>query len=113
MRWAQLRRASFGKFYAVEILGNPLVPVAAAAIAAGAAGVPATGAATLVAAIWYGAEMALTASAGWPLPLTYPAQAILRDLLLPVLWVAGWRDRASVWRGNTMTVDDVSRPEAA
>ncbi len=44
---------------------------------------------------------------------TYPAQALLRDLMLPALWIAGWRDRGFVWRGNAMNVDDARRPEAA
>ena len=44
--------------------------------------------------------------AGWHLPLLYPLHAMLRDVLLPVLWVEGWREAGFVWRGNAMSLDE-------
>jgi ceramide glucosyltransferase len=113
VRWAQLRRASFPMLYVLEILGNPGAPLVAAALAAATCDLPIAGVVVPIATLWYAAEMALAAAAGWHLPLTYPAQALLRDLMLPALWIAGWRDRGFVWRGNAMNVDDARRPEAA
>jgi ceramide glucosyltransferase len=52
--------------------------------------------------------MLLAALAGWHLPMLYPVHALVRDLLLPVLWIMGWRDRGFVWRGNEMTVAEES-----
>ena len=65
-------------------------------------------AAALFLTIWYGAEILLCAAAGWHLPLLYPVHAMLRDILLPVLWIEGWREAAFVWRGNAMSVDESS-----
>ena len=113
VRWAQLRRASFGKIYALEILGNPVLLIAAAALGAAVCDQPVAGVVAIVGAACYGSEMALAAAAGWHLPLIYPAQAMARDLMLPAIWLAGWRDRGFVWRGNAMNVDEVSRPETA
>jgi ceramide glucosyltransferase len=111
VRWAQLRRASFGRFYVLEIMSGGALPLAAAAFIALATGRP--GLVAALAALWYGAEMLLAALAGWHLPLLYPVHAITRDLLLPVLWLNGWRDRGFVWRGNAMTVAESRGTEAA
>lgn len=58
--------------------------------------------------VWYGAEMLLAAIAGWHLPLLYPLHALVRDAMLPVLWIEGWRGHDFVWRGNAMSVDESS-----
>ena len=34
----------------------------------------------------------------------YPAQALLRDLLLPILWLDGLFGSKFNWRGNAMSV---------
>jgi ceramide glucosyltransferase len=44
----------------------------------------------------------LAYSAGWHLSPRSPLIWILRDLLLPVLWVEGWLGSGFVWRGNEM-----------
>jgi ceramide glucosyltransferase len=56
--------------------------------------------------LWYGAEMLLAALAGWHLPVLYPLHAMLRDAMLPFLWIEGWRASAFVWRGNAMDVNE-------
>ncbi len=113
VRWAQLRRASFGHYYLIEIASGPWLPLAAVAFLAAATGCSLTGVIAALAAIWYGAEMLLAALAGWHLPILYPLHAILRDLLIPVIWCNGWRDRQIVWRGNAMTVARESPKEVA
>jgi len=52
-----------------------------------------------VAALWYGAEIALARAHGWPAAPRDIAAMLLRDALLPVLWVATWRSRGFTWRG--------------
>ncbi len=101
LRWAQLRQASFRQYYALEILAGSLAPLAGAAYAVAALGLP-LGSVLAVAAAWYGAEAALARAAGWHLSLRSPAAWILRDILLPLLWIGGWLGRGFVWRGNEM-----------
>ena len=52
--------------------------------------------------------MLLAALSGWHLPLLYPLHALVRDIMLPVLWFEGWRGHDFVWRGNAMSVDEGS-----
>ena len=57
--------------------------------------------------LWYGAEMLLAARRRLARSrCSIPLHAMLRDVLLPVLWVEGWRGAAFVWRGNAMSVDE-------
>ena len=101
LRWAQLRQASFRQYYALEILSGSLGPLTAAASVVAALGLP-LGSVVALAAIWYGAEAALARAAGWHLSLKSPAAWMLRDALLPLLWIGGWLGRGFVWRGNDM-----------
>jgi ceramide glucosyltransferase len=101
LRWARLRQASFKRYYAVEILAGGIAPLAAAAYVLAATGLPVSGVIAL-AAIWYGAEAALAQAAGWHLTVRSPMAWILRDILLPFLWLGGWLGRGFVWRGNQM-----------
>jgi ceramide glucosyltransferase len=101
LRWAQLRQGSFRQYYALEILSGSLAPLTAAAYVLVALGLP-LGSVIAVVAAWYGAEAALAHAAGWHLTLRSPAAWILRDILLPLLWIGGWLGRGFVWRGNDM-----------
>jgi ceramide glucosyltransferase len=112
VRWARLRRDSFPALYCLEIGAGVLLPLAALVVAALAAGLPVALSLAAFLAMWYGAEMLLAAACGWHLPLAYPLHAALRDLLLPVLWVSGWRGRGFVWRGNAMSVDEAPTGKA-
>ena len=112
VRWARLRRDSFPAFYCLEIGAGIALPLAAVIFVAAAAGASIAAALAAFIALWYGAEMLLAAAAGWHLPIAYPLHAALRDALLPVLWVNGWRGRGFVWRGNAMSVDEPRQAEA-
>jgi ceramide glucosyltransferase len=101
LRWAQLRQASFRQYYALELFAGSLAPLTAAAYVVAALGLP-LGSVIAVAAVWYGAEAALARAAGWHLSLRSPAAFILRDILLPLLWIGGCLGRGFVWRGNEM-----------
>jgi ceramide glucosyltransferase len=48
----------------------------------------------------------LAHAAGWQLSYRSPFAWMLRDLLLPVLWVASWTGNEFVWRGNVMHLAD-------
>ena len=57
-----------------------------------------------MAVAWYAAEAALAYAAGWQLSWRSVAMWMVRDALLPVLWIAAWVRDDFVWRGNAMSV---------
>jgi ceramide glucosyltransferase len=101
LRWSRVRRDGFPLLFALEPLNGALVPVAAAVAAAVAADATPFLALTYL-AVWYGAEALLMRRAGWPSGWRDVAVLPLRDLLLPALWIASFRRRGFVWRGNAM-----------
>jgi ceramide glucosyltransferase len=101
LRWARLRQASFKRYYVLEILSGGIGPLLAAGYVLGASGLPVAGV-VAVAAVWYGAEAVLARAAGWHLSVRSPLAFLLRDVLLPLLWIGGWLGRDFVWRGNQM-----------
>jgi ceramide glucosyltransferase len=113
VRWARLRRDSFPAIYALEALAGAAVPGALLAFVVCNTDLPVASIVGLFLGSWYGAEMVLAAAAGWHLPLAYPVYAMLRDAMLPVLFVEGWRDRGFEWRGNAMSIDEREGAEAA
>ena len=111
VRWARLRRATFAPYFLPELLTTSLVAVIAAALAASQFGASPAMGALIAAAVWYGAEAALTAGAGWPLGLWFLPAAIARDLMLPWLWVQGLASDRFEWRGAALTVADLAPAE--
>jgi ceramide glucosyltransferase len=110
-RWARLRRHCFPLYFAPEILGGAVFPLIAAGYAAGASGFSVFAVVAALALFWYGAETTLVKAAKWQLPLLYPVQALLRDLLLPLLWIDAWIGTDFVWRGHQMSIaTDASAP---
>lgn len=110
-RWSRLRRSCFPGFFAPELISGALFPFAAVAFVADRVGYSAIAGVTALATLWYGAEMVLAHMARWPVSPLYPLCALARDLLLPLLWIDGWRGRDFVWRGNQMST--VSENQAA
>jgi ceramide glucosyltransferase len=104
VRWARLRRGTFRLFFLPEILTGGLVPLAAGTACVAAAGGPAVLVAGAFAAAWYGGEALLAHTAGWHLSWRSPFAWMLRDALLPALWLKGWEDKDFIWRGTTMRV---------
>jgi ceramide glucosyltransferase len=103
-RWARLRRACFPLFFVPEILGGAVFPLAAAGYTAHAAGVSVPATIVALALAWYGAEAAMVKLARWHFTPLYPVQALLRDLLLPALWIDAWVGTEFEWRGNQMSI---------
>jgi ceramide glucosyltransferase len=104
-RWAKLRRLTFPLFYMPEVLSGAAIPTLAAAGAAVPAGIdPALAVASLW-VVWYGAELALARVAGWHLSARQPLACLVRDLLLPALWIDAWLGSDFVWRGTAMRAD--------
>ena len=105
LRWARLRRASFLLYFLPEVFSGGILPMIGVAFLASAFGLPVTLCIASFAALWYGAEMALAAAAGWHVSPLSPLYGIIRDLLLPILFVAALRGNDFVWRGNEMQVE--------
>jgi ceramide glucosyltransferase len=109
-RWARLRRASFLHLFLPEGLSGALLPSLALAMAAHVCGWPMFESVGALLALWYGAEMALAWMAGWHVSALSPLVAVLRDLLLPWLWVDALIGSDFVWRGNAMSIADDAEP---
>jgi ceramide glucosyltransferase len=103
-RWARLRRSSFPLYFVPEIVGGAVFPLIAAGYAACAADMAVFATVAPLALVWYGAEIALAKVAQWPLPPIYALAALLRDLLLPILWFDAWIGTDFVWRGHQMSI---------
>jgi len=104
LRWARLRRATFKWFFMPEILVGAVPPVVFAALAAGLAGCPVLAWVTSLIVVWYACEALLAYIAGWPFTPRMFVLCMLRDVLLPLLWIAAWTGDEFKWRGNAMTV---------
>lgn len=101
LRWARVRRAGFPLLFALEPLTFAVLPVGAIAAMAYLGAVPAATAAAYV-ALWYGAEWALARRADWPASLGQIPAWMLRDALMPLIWLSSFASRHFVWRGNAM-----------
>jgi ceramide glucosyltransferase len=110
VRWARLRRDTFKPFFIPEIFAGGMFPIAAGTAVAAASGWAVTGAILPLVVAWYGAEALLAYGMGWHLSLRSVAIWMLRDALLPVLWVAAWLGNDFEWRGHAMTIADQGRP---
>ncbi len=104
VRWARLRRETFRLYFVPELLVGAVPALAAAALAAGSAGWPLAPVLMPLLALWYGAEAALAHATGWHLSWRSIPLWMLRDALLPLLWVAAWAGNDFEWRGNAMSV---------
>jgi ceramide glucosyltransferase len=81
------------------------VPIVLLVAVAPAIGLPRALSAVCLAVLWYGGELILAWIAGWHLSLRYPLACLLRDLLLPVLFIKALSGNEFAWRGNEMRVE--------
>lgn len=102
LRWARLRRVTFPLFFAPEIASGVLAPFLLAGCLAGTA--QAWAGIGALAAIFYGAEYALAARAGWQRSPRLLVCFLVRDAMIPLLWARAWMRNAVVWRGNPMDI---------
>ena len=109
LRWARLRRMGLKAYFIPELFTGAFFPLSAAGLSAAAGGFSFHWVVALC-LIWYGAELMLARSAGWPSSARSILAWILRDFLLPVLWVSAWAGNSFVWRGNQMALDKKPRP---
>ena len=103
-RWARLRRVTFPGFFAPEALLGLLPPLALGLPAAFAAGFSPAATAAFIAMAIYLPELALAAAKNWRLSLQSLPAMLVRDVMLPAIWIRGWTGGAVHWRGNRMTI---------
>ncbi len=106
IRWARLRRVTFPMFFLPEILTGSLFSILAGAYAAWANGYSPVLAAVLLLLIWFAAEVQLALGAGWRFSLVSPLAWLVRDFMLPLMYVTAWLSNDFVWRGNEMDVTE-------
>jgi ceramide glucosyltransferase len=107
-RWARLRRATFPAHFASEVLSGAALPLVAGAYAAAAGGRSVSAVAAILLALWYGAEAALARGRGWHLSWRLLAACLVRDCLIPPIWVCAWAGGKVVWRGKAVEVRSAS-----
>jgi len=108
VRWARLRRATFPLCYSPEVLTSGLAPMLAAALASPLIDIDGLAAGALVGAAWFGTEAVLSKAVGWHVSAVSPLAWMMRDVMLPMIWLKGWIGDAFTWRGNDMTVAEPS-----
>jgi ceramide glucosyltransferase len=104
VRWARLRRNTFMLYFLPELIAGGVTPLVACALVAASHDLPIVAILVAFAVLWYGAEAILAAAAGWHLSWRSPPAWLLRDLLIPALWVASWMRNDFVWREHTMHI---------
>ncbi len=115
VRWARLRRVTFPWHYAPEFMNGSFAAVVLGAYAARQFGADATlvvvAAAAIVGALHAG-ELGLARVCGFPLDWRTPFALLMRDLLLPVMFVDALLFDDFVWHGNAMTVREIEESSA-
>ncbi len=110
VRWARLRRVTFPAHYAPEFMNGSFVAVVLGAYAALEFGGDATASLLAAAAVMLSlhlGEIWLARICGFVLDWRMPFALIMRDLMLPVMFVDALLFDDFVWHGNAMTVREV------
>lgn len=97
LRWSRVRRAGFPALFLLEPLNGPLIPLV---LTLGFA--PSALAPLLFAFAWYLPEGLLARQAGWRFAPIDLLAAMLRDVMMPVLWLFTFAGRGFDWRGTPM-----------
>ncbi|KAB2920311.1 MAG: glycosyltransferase [Hyphomicrobiaceae bacterium] len=105
-RWSRLRRMTFPAFFLPEVLTGSIVPILAAAYSADILELPMATVVAGMALLWFGSEAVLARAAGWQLSPWSPLAWLVRDALLPVLWVQAWLLDGFSWRGSEIRAED-------
>mgnify|MGYP006268347925 CR=1 FL=1 len=100
LRWARLRRASFPQFFAPEALSGSLPPLLLLLVGLTAFDLASPAAAACFLVTWYTPELLLLRIANWPRSL---AAILLRDLMLPLVFIGGCAGSNFEWHGKRMT----------
>ncbi len=103
LRWAQLRRWSFPAHFAPEFLTSSLIPLSAGVKIAVSNDLDAAGFAAAILAFWYATEALLARACGWHVGWRSPAAWLLRDIMIPIVWLVAHIRRGYAWQGKTIS----------
>ncbi len=104
LRWARLRRVTFAAYFAPEVFTGVLPALITTPLISPLFGVdPGLMTAALL-GVWYLPEVVLTKAAGWHFSKWTTFAWLVRDCLIPLVWIAAWLGDEFSWRGNQMTV---------
>ena len=107
LRWSKVRRDGFLAIFVAEIAQGPALPALAATALVATGALPGLALPALF-VLWYGVEWALARVAGWSAGWYDLPAWLIRDAMLPALWLATWKDRQFTWRGNDMSHTEVT-----
>jgi ceramide glucosyltransferase len=110
VRWARMRRKTFPLHFAPEILAGGALPLISGCYAAHLLGWNIPLVAFAIAAVLYSTESYMAIRNGWYFTWRLPFLFVLRDLMLPAIYVDAWLLDDFVWRGNAMSVREEERP---
>ncbi len=110
IRWARLRRDTFQLLFLPELFSGGATPLLLLTIATWLLGGPVLTVTLGFGFAWYALEAILAKAARWNLSWRSPAAWIIRDVLLPPLWIASWMGNSFDWRGNSMTISGDDHP---
>lgn len=106
LRWSRVRRDAFPLLFACEIMNGGVLPILIAALA-----VILAEASLLIglgyAVLWYLAEGVLYRRAGWAMGRWGVALFVLRDVMMPVIWLATYAKRGFEWRGTALAPQEI------
>ncbi|MBU2359656.1 MAG: glycosyltransferase [Alphaproteobacteria bacterium] len=101
VRWAKVRKDGFPLIFAMEILTGGALPLLTLGGLTATGAVPASVASAGV-VVWYGTQWLVAWRAGWVHAPAQVAAWILRDLLIPAIWMSAYLSRGFIWRGHEM-----------
>jgi ceramide glucosyltransferase len=104
-RWSRLRRMTFPGYFALEIFTGCVLPLAAGAYASDTFHMSPPTAVGVLAALWLGGEALVAHTAGWHLSPISPLAWLIRDALVPLLWMQAWLWDSFNWRGSKVRVE--------
>jgi ceramide glucosyltransferase len=105
-RWSRLRRATFPSYYAPEIMNGSFVAVISGAFAAQDFGLDPLLVGITIISILHGSELILAKICGFVLDWRTPLTLVVRDLLLPIIFIDGLMFDDFSWHGVAMTVKE-------
>ncbi|MFT3987335.1 glycosyltransferase [Aestuariivirga sp.] len=108
VRWAKLRRATFPALYLPEILAGGALPVLAFAAGAALLGSSPWLAALAFVSIWIVTELALARTLNWPGGFRMALAIAVRDVMIPMVWIAGFTGNGFEWQGHRMSASRAS-----
>ncbi|WP_319529548.1 hypothetical protein [uncultured Cohaesibacter sp.] len=104
VRWARVRREGFPLLFTMEPLSGPLLPGLFLAFMLVQMSMPIVSPLLMLLflIVWYGAEAWMVRKAGWPFASGDIWVWVMRDMLLPAIWLLSFSSKGFDWRGNVI-----------